>query len=43
MEEDKYCKTVPAILSSMDVLDSGELKKLKINREYDVLNYSVNY
>ena len=38
MEEDGYCKTVPTMLSSMDVLESGELKKLKINREYDLLN-----
>ena len=27
----------------MDVLESGELKKLKINREYDLLNRSINY
>ena len=27
----------------MDVLESGELKKLKINREYDFLNCSINY
>ena len=43
MEDDGYCKTVPTMLSSMDVLESGELKKLKINREYDLLNRSVNY
>ena len=43
MEEDGYCKTDPTMLSSMDVLESGELKKLKINREYDLLNRSVNY
>ena len=36
MKEDGYCKTVPTMLSSMDVLESGELKKLKINREYDL-------
>ena len=34
MEEDGYCKTVPTMLTSMDFLESGELKKLKINREY---------
>ena len=27
MEEDGYCKTDPTMLSSMDVLESGELKK----------------
>ena len=43
MEEDGYCKTDPTMLSSMDVLESGELKKLKINREYDLLNRSINY
>ena len=26
----------------MDVLESGELKKLKINREYDLLNRLIN-
>ena len=43
MEEDGYYKTVPIILISMDVLESGELKKIKINREDDFLNYSINY
>ena len=43
MEEDGYCKIVLTMLSSMDVLESGELKKLKINREYDLMNRSVNY
>ena len=42
-EEDGYCKTVPTILTFMDVLENGELKKLKINREYDFLNCSINY
>ena len=27
----------------MDALESGKLKKLKINREYDLLNRSINY
>ena len=43
MEEDGYCKTVSTMLSSMDILESAELKKLKINREYDVLNQSIHY
>ena len=43
MEEDGYCKTVPTMLTSMDVLESGKLKKLKNNREYDLLNRSINY
>ena len=43
MEENEYCKTVPTILTSMYVLERGELKKLKINREYDLLNRSINY
>ena len=30
------------MLSSMNILDRVELKKLKINREYNLLNYSVN-
>ena len=42
MEEDGYCKTVPKMLTSMDALESGELKTLKINREYDLLNRSVS-
>ena len=42
-EEDGYCKTVPTMLTSMDVLESGELKKLKINRDYDLLIRSINY
>ena len=32
-EEDEYSKTTPSMLSSMDMLESGELNKLKINRE----------
>ena len=28
MEEDGYCKAVPIILTAIDVLESGELKKL---------------
>ena len=43
MKEDRYCKTVPTMLSSMDVLESGELNKLKIDREYDLLNHFINY
>ena len=43
MEEDGYCKTVPTILISVDVLQSGELKRLKINRECDLVNSSINY
>ena len=27
IEKDRYCKTVPTMLSSMNVLESGELKK----------------
>ena len=42
MEEDIYCKTVPTMLSSMDILESGKLKKLKINREYDWLDRFIN-
>ena len=42
IEKDRYCKTVPTMLSSMNVLESGELKKLKINREYNLLNRSIN-
>ena len=43
IEGDEYSKTFPTMLSSMDVLESGELEKLKINREYDFLNRSINY
>ena len=43
IEEDGYCMTIPAILTSMDILESGELKEQKINREYDLLNRSINY
>ena len=43
MEEDGYYKTVSTMLASMDVLESGGLKKMKINREYDLLNRSINY
>ena len=43
MEEDGYCRTISTMLSSVDVLKSGELKKLKINREYDFLIRSINY
>ena len=42
MEEDGYCNTVPTMLSSTDVLESEELKKLKITRENDLLNRSIN-
>ena len=31
------------MLTSVDILESGELKKMKINREYDLLNHSINY
>ena len=43
MEKDGYCKAVPKMLTSMDVLESAELKKLKINGKYDLLNRSINY
>ena len=43
MKEDGYSKTVSTILTSMDVSESGKLKKLKINREYVLLNRFVNY
>ena len=29
MEEGGYCKTIPTMLTSMDVLDSGELKQIE--------------
>ena len=41
--EDGYSKTVPTILTSIDVLESGEFNKMKIYREYDLLNRSINY
>ena len=43
MREDGYSKTVPTILTSIDVLESGEFNKMKIYREYDLLNRSINY
>ena len=42
IEEYGYSKTLPTILTSIDVLESGELKKLKINREYNSLNRLIN-
>ena len=42
MEKDGYSKTVPIKLTSMDILESGEFKKQKINREYNFLNRSIN-
>ena len=41
-EEDVYSKTVPTKLTYMDDLESGELKKLNIIREYGILNRSIN-
>ena len=32
MEEDRYYQTVPTMLSSINVLEIDELKKLKTNR-----------
>ena len=43
MVDDGYCKAIPTMLTSMNVLKSSELKKMKINREYDLLNRSINY
>ena len=43
MEKDGYCKNVPKMLTSMDILESGKLKNLEITREYDLLNRSINY
>ena len=31
------------MLTSMDIIESGELKKFKINKKYDLLNRSINY
>ena len=43
MEEDGYSSTSDLTLSSINVLDSAELKKLKINREDELLNRAINY
>ena len=43
MEEDEYPSTSDLMLSSINVLDSAELKKLKINREDNLLNRAINY
>ena len=43
MKEDGYPSTSDIMLSSINVLDSAELKKLKINREDDLLNRAINY
>ena len=43
MEEDGYPSTSDHMLSSINVLDSAELKKLKINREENLLNRAINY
>ena len=42
IEEDKFCKNVPRMLSSIDVLESVELEKLNIGRECDLFNRSIN-
>ena len=43
MEEDEYLSTSDPMLSSINFLDSAELKKLKINREDNSLNRAINY
>ena len=43
MEEDGYPSTSKSMLSSTNVLNTDELKKLKINREDDLLNRAINY
>ena len=43
MEEDGYVSISDLIMSSKNVLDSAELKKLKINREDELLNRAINY
>ena len=42
IEQDGYSKTVPTMLTSMNVLESSELKKLKIYRKYYVSNGLFN-
>ena len=32
MEEDRYCKIIPTMLSSINILEIDELNKLKTNR-----------
>ena len=43
MEENCYSKTVPIMLTSMDLLESCEFEKLKIYRECNLLNRSIIY
>ena len=43
MEEDGYPSTSKSMLSSTNVLNTAELKKLKINREDDLLNRAIHY
>ena len=43
MQEDGYSSILNLMMSSINVLDSAELKKLKINREYNLSNRAINY
>ena len=43
MEENGYPSTSDFMLSSINILDNAEMKKLRINREDDLLKRAINY